>query len=114
MVLTRNGLAKQLANFKMPTVVVPCDEEENESNFDDEWFAIKKQRHMLEIEKIELDQLKKRTSIQTQNIANKQAEIDSISNFFALIKSVDNDVTVDYDTRRDLKKLAMEQFFASA
>ena len=111
MVLTRNGLAKQLANFKM----VPCyEEEENESNFDDEYPAIKKRRQTLELEKIELEQLEKRNSIQTQSIANRQAGIDSISNFIALMKSLDNNWILDYDTRQALKELATKQFLASA
>ena len=116
MVLTRNGLAKQLANFKM----VPCDEEEeNESNFDDEYPAIKKRRQTLELEKIELEkieleQLEKRNSIQTQSISIRQAGIDSISNFLALMKSLDNIWILDYDTRQALKELATKQFLASA
>ena len=113
MVLTRSALAKQAANVKMATVVAPCEEEDNESNFDYEWLAIKKRRQMLEFENIELDQLEKQTSIQAQNIANRQAGIDSISNFLALLKSLDNNMTLDYDTLHALKKLATKQFLSS-
>ena len=100
----------------MPTVVAPCDEEDNESNFDYEEnarIAMNKRRQMLEFENIELDKLEKQTSIQTQNIANRQAGIDSISNFLALLKSLDSNMTLDYDTLHALKKLATKQFLSS-
>ena len=113
MVFTRSALAKQAANVKMATVVAPCDEEDNESNFDYEWLAIKKRRQMLEFENIELDKLEKQTSIQTQNIANRQAGIDSISNFLALLKSLNDNTILDYHTRLALKQLATKQFLAS-
>jgi hypothetical protein len=127
MVFTRSALAKQTANVKMATVVAPCDEEDNESNFDYEENArivMNKRRQMLEIEEIKLHQLEKKTFIETQIIANniaiqmqhhkeRQAGLDCISNFVALLKSLDDNTTLDYHTRHALKLAATKQFLAS-